>query len=116
LNFVDGDEPPFLLLHGSADTTVWPANSELLARKLDGVGVEAVLRLYRGVGHSRILMALRFPRLAPVLDDTMGFIDAHRAALPLTPAAGMQGAAPGNGRDGMPSRGDSHGLWRSQMR
>ncbi len=78
LDFIDGSEPPFLLLHGTGDNTVWAKNSELMAERLQAAGVEARLELYPDVGHVRILMALRFPGLVPVLDDTMDFIGERR--------------------------------------
>jgi len=79
VNFVDAGDPPFLLVHGAADDTVWPAHSEELARRLRAAGVPVQLRLYTDVGHVRPLLALRWPRLGPVLDDTFGFIAAPRA-------------------------------------
>lgn len=81
VNFVDGDEPPFLLLHGSDDKIVWTRNSERLAAKLDAVGVLADLHLYPDLGHVRILFAIRFPRLAPTLRDTLDFIAARGGAI-----------------------------------
>jgi acetyl esterase/lipase len=80
VEFVDGREPPFLLVHGTDDDTVWPTHSEELARRLRAVGVPVRLRLYDGMGHVRPLLALRWPRLAPVLDDTAGFVGTRRAA------------------------------------
>lgn len=74
VNFVDGDEPPFLLLHGADDKTVWLQNSERLAAKLRAAGVRAELRTYPGIGHVRILSAYRFPSLAPTLQDTVDFV------------------------------------------
>lgn len=74
VNFVDGDEPPFLLLHGDDDRTVWLRNSERLAAKLRAAGVPAELRVYPKLGHVRILSAFRFPSLAPTLDDTVDFV------------------------------------------
>jgi len=82
VNFVDPDDPPFLLLHGAADDTVWPAQSEELARRLAAAGVPVRLRLYPGVGHVRPLLALRWPRLVPVLDETFRFVAAPRAGDP----------------------------------
>lgn len=79
VNYADAADPPFLVVHGAADGTVWPAHSEELARRLRGAGVPVRLRLYPGVGHVRPLLAMRWPRLAPVLDDTFGFIAAPRA-------------------------------------
>mgnify|MGYP000284468661 CR=1 FL=1 len=52
--------------------------SELMAERLQAAGVDARLKLYPDIGHVRILMALRFPGLAPVLDDTMDFIGERR--------------------------------------
>lgn len=74
IDFVDGDEPPFLLLHGDDDKTVWPRNSERLAAKLRGAGVKVDYRAYRGLGHVRILSAFRFPSLAPTLADSAAFV------------------------------------------
>jgi acetyl esterase/lipase len=74
IEFVDGDEPPFLLLHGDDDKTVWPRNSERLAAKLRAAGVAVDYRTYPGLGHVRILSAFRFPSLAPTLDDTAAFV------------------------------------------
>ena len=74
INFVDGDEPPFLLLHGEDDKTVWTRNSERLAARLRDAGVAVDYRTYPGLGHVRILSAFRFPSLAPTLDDTAAFV------------------------------------------
>lgn len=74
INFVDGDEPPFLLLHGSHDKTVSPRNSERLALRLRAVGVAVDYRTYPDLGHVRILSALRWPSLAPTLEDTRAFV------------------------------------------
>jgi acetyl esterase/lipase len=82
VNFVDAGDPPFLLIHGAADGTVWPAHSEELARRLREAGVPARLRLYPGAGHVRPLLAMRWTRLAPVLDDAFDFIAAPQAGDP----------------------------------
>lgn len=69
--------PPILLLHGAADTTVKPFNSERLAAAWQRAGGKADLKLYPGVGHIEIVSA--FSSLlrggAPTLDDTLAFID-----------------------------------------
>jgi acetyl esterase/lipase len=77
VNFVDGDEPPALLLHGADDRVVWPRNSERLAARLRLKGIAAESRLYPGVGHSGILLALasRTRIGAPVLDDVARFLE-----------------------------------------
>lgn len=76
--FVDGDEPPMLLQHGAADTTVGLHNPENLARALKAAGVEAQVRIYPEVKHVGILLALsgRFARNAPVMEDSLQFIRA----------------------------------------
>lgn len=78
VHFVDGDEPPFLLLHGDADRSVGLRNSETLAERLRASGGKVEHRVYPDVGHVRILSAFRFPRLAPTLRDTAAFIHAAR--------------------------------------
>lgn len=74
VNFVDGDEPPFLLLHGSDDRIVWPRNSESLQSHLQKAGVAARLLRYPSIGHFRIVAAFRFHALAPTLKDTTDFL------------------------------------------
>lgn len=80
VNFVDGGEPPMLLLHGTADTTVHAEDSEILARKVEAAGGEAQLRLYPGVGHVRILAVLAAPLrwLGDTAPDVAAFL--HRRA------------------------------------
>jgi acetyl esterase/lipase len=75
VNFISRDDPPALLLHGDRDTTVEPRNSRTLQARLAGVGAEARLRVYPGVGHVGILtaMARPFRGKAPVLDDVTAF-------------------------------------------
>jgi acetyl esterase/lipase len=76
VNFVDGDEPPFLLLHGSDDDIVRTRNSVSLAERLLAAHEPGELRLYPGVGHIRILAAmdLSYDGLAPTLDDVKAFV------------------------------------------
>jgi acetyl esterase/lipase len=51
LAHVHAGAPPFLLLHGTADTVVPYAQSELLAVALEGVGVDVHLEPVPGAGH-----------------------------------------------------------------
>jgi len=76
VRFVDGDEPPFLLLHGLDDRLVEPRDSEVLGRLLREAGVPCELALYPDVGHLRILAALhlKLRRLAPTLDDVVRYV------------------------------------------
>ncbi len=76
VNYVSGDEPPMLLMHGSADTTVHAEDSRILARKVNAAGGEAELKIYEGVTHVRLLAPLAAPLrfLGPQRDDIDGFI------------------------------------------
>lgn len=77
VNFVDGDEPPALILQGDADTTVKPANAASLAQRYQARGEPVTLRLYPGVTHMSILFALGPSKdKAPVLDDVAHFVGA----------------------------------------
>ncbi|MEO6688318.1 MAG: alpha/beta hydrolase [Dokdonella sp.] len=87
VNFVDGDEPPFLLLNGSGDRVVDPHNSASLTQRLKAAGVGVVHKEYPRVGHFRILAAMRYPALSPTLADVADFIR-H------TPAAAEKARAP----------------------
>lgn len=77
--FVDGDEPPTLLLHGSDDGTVWPRNSERMAARLRSKGIETELKMYAGIGHAGIMKALgaRYTENAPTRADLLSFIKRH---------------------------------------
>ncbi len=73
VNFVDGDEPPFLLIHGTADTVVEPVDSRILADRLRAAGGRAELLWLPEAGHLAPLAALRDPDRQP------GMIRAIRA-------------------------------------
>lgn len=77
ISYATAPLPPILLLHGLADTTVKPFNSERLAAAWQRAGGKADLKLYPGVDHIEIVGA--FSSLlrggAPTLDDTVTFID-----------------------------------------
>jgi acetyl esterase/lipase len=82
INFVDGDEPPLLLLQGRDDGEVPLRNAEAMAERAHAMGGIAILKLYPDVGHSSIMLA--FARghhgRAPSLADTLAFIADPRAA------------------------------------
>lgn len=73
--FVTPQAPPMLLLHGLDDTTVYPVNSRQLAAALQAAGVAAETRLYPGLGHIGIVLALArgFRGRAPVLAQALEF-------------------------------------------
>ncbi len=76
INYARPDVPPFLLMTGTDDTTVYPRNSRALAAKLREKGARVELREYQGMGHVGILLALAKPfrkPASPVLEDIMAF-------------------------------------------
>ncbi|MDQ3696888.1 MAG: alpha/beta hydrolase [Gemmatimonadota bacterium] len=75
-NFVDGTDPPLLLLHGASDDVVTVGNSVRLAEKITSRGGCVRLGVYKGVGHIEIVLALAFPSLglAPAMRDVGEFV------------------------------------------
>ena len=61
VNFARRDAPPFLILHGTADTTVFPKNAIALHRALSSAGANATLKIYDGVSHVGIMLGLAKP-------------------------------------------------------
>lgn len=74
VNFADGDEPPFLLLHGSKDRIVWALNSERLQAKLQAAGSSARYVPIAGTGHIGILLGLRRKQASPALVEALRFL------------------------------------------
>ena len=54
IRFVDGKDPPVLLIHGSADIQVSPAQSQAFSERLRTAGVPVELLLIADVGHGFI--------------------------------------------------------------
>lgn len=73
------DAPAFLILHGSADTTVFPRNAVALDQALREAGASSTLKIYDGVSHVGILLALSTWRrgTAPALEDAAAFIQSR---------------------------------------
>lgn len=51
LHYVSGDEPPFLIMHGTDDCLVGPHQSQRLHDALVGAGRQATLKFVEGEGH-----------------------------------------------------------------
>ena len=79
VNFVDGNEPPALLLHGQDDHTVWSSNSKSLALFIRSHGGRVQEHYYAGVTHGGIVANLTqyLRRRRPVLNDIAEFIQAQ---------------------------------------
>ena len=75
VNHARADAPPFLILHGSADTTCRPRNSIALDKALRAAGAKSELKIYDGVSHVGIMLAFAKPLrgLAPTLKDVITF-------------------------------------------
>lgn len=72
IDFVDGDEPPFLLVHGDADERVDPRNSPRMADALRSHGIAAQLEMLPGGKHRTPLAGLyrpdRHPDVMPMIE------------------------------------------------
>ena len=82
INFVDGSEPPMLLLHGSDDRVVYPKNSVNLADKVNAAGGMAQVHVYPRLGHLSVLFAAGrgLRSLAPEVEpEITRFIEATQA-------------------------------------
>lgn len=78
VNFVSGDEPPFLLVHGTADRVVEAVDSAQLDAKLRAAGVASTLLWLEGEGHSAPLAGFYQDRRAPqVLPAVERFVSAN---------------------------------------
>ncbi len=76
ISFVDGDEPPMLLITGEDDDTVDPGNTRRLAERIRERGGRVQTRIYPDTGHYMIVAAIARPlrSFAPTLDDLLGFV------------------------------------------
>ena len=76
VTYVDGHNPPLLLLAGADDTTVNPRNTLSLAEKVRAAGGTATARILPGIGHIGILTAFAplFRARASVLEQVLTFI------------------------------------------
>ncbi len=80
VHYVDGRNPPLLLVAGTDDTIVRPENTVSLAAHVRAAGGPVESKLYPGIGHVGLVTAFA-PLLqgrAPVLDDVWTFIERHR--------------------------------------
>jgi acetyl esterase/lipase len=75
INFVEGDEPPALLLQGETDGTVKPSNALSLQRHYEARGEHVEVKLYPDTGHMGVLFGLGTGKhKAPVLKDVVTFV------------------------------------------
>lgn len=80
INFVDGDEPPALLLQGEADTVVFPSEAISMEGRYRQAGEPVTMKLYPTLGHEKLVFALGpLHAEAPVMRDVVDFVRTHSA-------------------------------------
>src|SRR5580704_2920242 len=79
ITFAKAPLPPALLIHGTADDTVYPRNSEHLAAAWRKAGAPVELKLYPGVGHIDVVAAFAdlLQSRAPTRADVLVWLDTH---------------------------------------
>lgn len=93
--FIDGRQPPMLLLHGTDDDAVQMSNLEKMERTIRDKGGYVRTRIYHGVGHIGLIARFSwlYSKHNPVLDDIdrffkeQGQMDRQRLQQVLRPAA-----------------------------
>lgn len=77
VNFVQGTEPPLLLLYGAGDVLVKPVNIESLSHKVKQAGGCVETHLYSNLDHVGLLgsLSLLLQNSEPVLSDIIRFLD-----------------------------------------
>jgi len=79
ITFVDGHEPPMLLVQGLQDTIVSPKNAKSLFARIRAAGGQVEYITYPNRRHASVVVALTAPYqwLAPVLDDVIKFFNEY---------------------------------------
>ncbi|GAA0795867.1 alpha/beta hydrolase [Marinobacterium sediminicola] len=80
--FIDGKEPPMLLLWGEEDSVVWQRNIDQLSQRIRDTSGRVTTRTYKGIDHVGIMASLTwFMRdRRPVFEDMLGFFQQHDVA------------------------------------
>lgn len=80
VNFINGNEPPLLLLYGSEDRTVYPRNIINMTQAVKSKGGRVEAYTFDGVGHVDILAALSIPYRDnfPVMRTIAAFLEKNR--------------------------------------
>jgi dipeptidyl aminopeptidase/acylaminoacyl peptidase len=67
--FVGKDSPPFLIVHGSADTMVPPEQAKAFYDALKAAGADATLFMIEGGQHNSVLSEALHPVVLEFLDQ-----------------------------------------------
>jgi acetyl esterase/lipase len=75
VNHAKADAPPFLILHGTADKTVYPRNAAALDKAMREAGASSTLKMVEGATHADLVLALStwMRKNAPTLDEVVQF-------------------------------------------
>lgn len=75
ITYARADAPPLLVIHGAADTTVKPRNSESIAARMRAAGGRVEFKLIPGMDHKGSLLAFARPfrNKSTVQADTIAF-------------------------------------------
>jgi acetyl esterase/lipase len=78
--FIDGKQPPMLLLYGAKDTTVKPYNLENLLQRIKDKGGYVRSIIYPDIDHIDIIVALSWlgSSHAPVIEDMVEFFNSTK--------------------------------------
>lgn len=79
-SFIDGSEPPMLLLWGEKDTAVAERNHKLLSEKIREQDGDVEVKTYKDINHVEIVAALTWfwPYKTPVYQDILSFFEKHK--------------------------------------
>jgi acetyl esterase/lipase len=98
LEFIDGDEPPFLLMHGSTDKWVPVTDSVDLAGRLQREREMVELEIVPNVGHLAMINGFLASKYSPALARTLGYIGLGPTLVTNAPARTGGGGAAYTGR------------------
>ncbi len=87
LTWIDGSEPPFLIIHGEADRSIPIEQSQTFAAALQAAGVQTELMLIPDATHAGIISS------QVTLDAALSFLAGVQETLPTQPATAL---APGD--------------------
>ncbi|MEZ0388831.1 MAG: alpha/beta hydrolase family protein, partial [Verrucomicrobium sp.] len=71
--YLDKNDPPFLIMHGTADTTVDVTQSHLFAKALEQAGIPHQLEIIEGAPHTFHLQ----PKQKDLRPITLAFFDKY---------------------------------------
>lgn len=82
IHFARADAPPLLLVTSDQDTQVRPRNAANLTKRLESLGAPVEYRLYKGLSHENVVMALSKPfrSSADVLAASVDFLNRRMPA------------------------------------